>query len=225
MFSQPDIEAEPSGRPRLERRWYANQTIEQREPLWLRPSSATSGDYKVESVETVGTRVALKGNVDMTSLGSAVHNSIAFCLTSTTATVEEVATIATRWRVGGAVEAQAVVNQARSLVEWVRGKWPTATLHVEVPLEVGLKSGRVVRGQIDLLVDAGEGWVIIDHKSDPRSTGQDDRLAQEHGPQLDAYAQAVVAATGRAVLERWLFLPVAGQVAKVGSAAQVATAS
>ena len=82
-----------------------------------------------------------------------------------------------------------------------------------------LKSGRIVRGQVDLLIETAQGWVLIDHKADPRSAGVDDRLAQAHGPQLDAYAEAVLAATSRPVLERWLFMPVAGQVVKLGLAA------
>ena len=67
--------------------------------------------------------------------------------------------------------------------------------------------------------------MLIDHKADPRSTGRDDRLAMEHGAQLEAYAQAVEEATGQPVLERWLFLPVAGQAVKVVGATAAAVAA
>jgi len=55
----------------------------------------------------------------------------------------------------------------------------------------------------------------VDHKADPRSVGHDDRLAQAHGLQLEAYSQALLAATGRPVRERWLYLPVAGQAVRI----------
>jgi len=170
-------------------------------------------------VESVGTRIALKTRVDMTSLGSAVHNSIAFYVASGgTATKVDVAAILARWRIGAAVEAEAVLEQAQALLRWVESKWAGARVWAEVPVEVKLKSGRIVKGQIDLLIELAEGWVLVDHKADPRGAAADgDRLAQAHGAQLDAYAEAVLEGTGRAVVERWLFLPAAGQALQVSA--------
>lgn len=164
-------------------------------------------------------QVPLKTKVDMEALGSAIHHSIAAYLSSEAATGgEAVAAILKRWRLGAAAEPEAVLAQASVLLKWVHTKWPGARMYVEVPVEVTLKSGRVVRGQVDLLVEATDGWVLIDHKADPRSTGTDDRLAMAHGSQLDAYAEALVEATGRQVVESWLFLPVAGQAAMIDRA-------
>jgi hypothetical protein len=61
-----------------------------------------------------------------------------------------------------------------------------------------------------LLIEQADGWVLVDHKADPRSAADGDRVAQAHGAKLDAYAEAVLEGTGRPVLERWLFLPLAG---------------
>lgn len=228
VFSLQDIQAVPPAKVPLERRWFIAKPPQSLAPLWLRPSAAASGTYSINAVETVGSRIPLKMAMDMTALGSAIHNSIAVYLSSNaTATVETVAAVMKRWRLGAGVDPDAVLSQANALLKWVRTKWPGARLFVEVPVEVALKSGRVVRGQIDLLVEADDGWVLIDHKADPRSTGGDDRLATAHGSQLDVYAEALVEATGRQVVERWLFLPVAGQAARVGAlqAAQVASPS
>jgi ATP-dependent helicase/nuclease subunit A len=219
VFSMDEITAAPALRKPQERRWFAAKPPQSLAPLWLRPSAAGAGAHSIEDVHAVGSRIALRMKVDMAAVGSAIHNSIAVCLTSDAADTKElVASILARWGLSGALEPDAVLAQARSLVEWVQRKWPGAQYCVEVPLEVKLKSGRVVRGQVDLLLATGQGWVLMDHKSDPRSTGADDSLAKEHGPQLDAYAQAIVEATGSPVREKWLFMPVAGQVAKVVSA-------
>jgi ATP-dependent helicase/nuclease subunit A len=219
-FSPQDISAVPPQTTPTERRWFPAEPPRQVEPLWLRPSAATAGSYRVKGVESIGARIPLKTKVDMTVLGSAIHNCIAFCLSSeANATAESVAAILERWRVGAAAEADAVAAQARALIGWVASKWPGGQLHVESPVEVMLKSGRVVRGQIDLLVDVSDGWVLIDHKADPRIVGADHRVAEAHGPQLDAYAQAVTHATARPVLEQWLFLPVAGQAAQIENGA------
>jgi hypothetical protein len=200
----------------MQRRWLAARAPRAIEHLWLRPSTSSSNAYGVDSVERVGKRVVVNSSVDMNALGSAVHNLIAFYLSSAaTATTSAAAAIFERWGVGAAVEPDAVLAQAGALLRWVEAKWPGARLYVEAPIEAKLPSGRIVRGQIDLLVETSGGWILVDHKADPRSTGGDDCLAHAHGAQLEAYAEALTA-IGRPVVERWLFLPVAGQMAKIG---------
>ena len=62
-----------------------------------------------------------------------------------------------------------------------------------------------------MLLDTPAGWVLIDHKSNPGGKSHDDGLAEEHGPQLSAYAEAIEQCTGKAVKEQWLYMPVAGR--------------
>lgn len=221
LWTLAEIAAAPPALVAVERRWLIPRARQEHPPLWLRPSAAADGAYRSEAVENVGTRIALKTRVDMTSLGSAVHNSIAFHVASGgKATKEDVAAVLARWRIGAAVEPEAVLEQAQALLRWVNSKWPGARVWTEAPIEVRLKSGRIVKGQIDLLLELAEGWVLVDHKADPRSAAADaDRLAQAHGAQLDAYAEAVLEGTGRAVFERWLFLPAAGQAVRLSTAA------
>lgn len=217
-WSQQDIFVVPPAKPPVERRWLAPRNRRVHEPLWLRPSAAEAGAYRIEVVEVVGTRVPLKARVEMTALGSAVHNSIAFFVAvNGAATEEDIAGILGRWHVGAAVEPAPLLTQAHALLRWIAGKWPGTRVWTEVPVEVKLKSGRVVRGQIDLLIELADGWVLVDHKADPRSAADADRLAEAHGAQLDAYSDAVLEATGRRVVERWLFLPVAAQAVRVGA--------
>jgi ATP-dependent exoDNAse (exonuclease V) beta subunit len=216
VWPQADIFAVAPAKVPVGRRWLVPRARQQHMPLWLRPSTMASGMYRTEAVETVGIRVPLKAKVDMTALGSAVHNCIAFSLaTGDAASADDLAAILERWRIGVAVEPGAVLSQAQALMGWIERKWPGARVWTEVPIEVKLKSGRVVRGQIDLLVEVAQSWVLVDHKADPRSAADGDRLAEEHGAQLDAYAEAIFEATARRVIERWLFLPVAAQAVKV----------
>ena len=216
-YGENDIAVTPATQQARNCLWFAPQPIQEHPPLWLRPSSATSGSHRIDLVESVGSRIPLIGNVDMTALGSAVHSAIALHAggNGRRCSVDELVGILKRWRVESAVDAYALLSQADALLDWVQRKWPGASVRAEVPLEVRLESGRVVRGQIDLLVDIEDGWVVIDHKADPRSVGHDERLAQAHGPQLEVYSQSLLAATGRAAIERWLYLPVAGQAARI----------
>ena len=221
LFSEQDIAASAPGKESQERRWFTRTPLARIAPMWLRPSAAAEGHYRIGAVEAVGRRIPLNGNVDMTALGSAMHNALALLVGDDRQSVseQEVSAIMARWSVAGAVDASAVLAQGSALREWVQRKWRAGRQYVEVPVEVALPSGQVVRGQIDLLVETKAGWILIDHKADPRGAGQDDRLARTHGPQLGVYADALAQATGQPVIERWLFLPIAGQATRLEASA------
>jgi len=62
----------------------------------------------------------------------------------------------------------------------------------------------LVRGIIDLLFDAGEGWEVLDYKTD-RVEGETLRTrAAEYRGQLQIYAAAVKAAWHRPPRRNWL---------------------
>jgi len=84
-------------------------------------------------------------------------------------------------------------------------------------MEVQRVDGTRLRGRIDLLVDTTNGWILFDHKSNPRDASADGMLAQEHGPQLAAYADALLRATGRPVKEQWLYMPVAARALQLST--------
>jgi ATP-dependent helicase/nuclease subunit A len=218
-FGDDELAIAPPQLPDEPRDWFVDRAAETRKGLWLRPSSTQEGHYRCASTERVGNRVVLASAVDMAALGSAMHNVLALHLTGTGmgkgVALEEVERIATRWGVSSAVSPEAVLGQATALAGWLRTRWPGAQVYTEVPVEVKLPTGEVVRGQIDLLLKVTPGWVLVDHKSNPRGSGADDELGRQYGSQLDAYAGAVEEATGEPVVERWLFLPVAGRAVRV----------
>ncbi|MCH1995018.1 hypothetical protein L7Q78_19695, partial [Achromobacter xylosoxidans] len=92
------------------------------------------------------------------------------------------------------------------------------TAQAELPIQVPRPDGTVIRGQIDLLIRIATGRILIDHKADPRGVADGERLAATHGGQLEAYARAVETASGEAVCERWLFLPVAARAVQIAAA-------
>ncbi|RYG93473.1 MAG: hypothetical protein EON57_19985, partial [Alphaproteobacteria bacterium] len=180
-----------------------------------RLSSHTSSDdhrvYRKLDFDQVGARIAIHEAVDMEFLGQALHLCIAKAGAHGHISLVEVDAILARWGVAGAVASQAVLDQLQAFRAWVERRWPASQVHVEVPLEVALVNGQRARGRIDFLVDTSAGWILLDHKANPRGVAREDALIDKHGPQLDAYADAIERATGRPVLEKWLFLPVAGR--------------
>jgi hypothetical protein len=130
-------------------------------------------------------------------------------------TEADVQGILERWGVSGAAEPSAVMRQVQALPAWWRAKWPQAIASAEIPVEAKRADGTIVRGQIDLLLKLKQGLVLVDHKADPRAVGDGQRLALEHGAQLEAYEDGVQIATGDRVIESWLYLPVAAKAVRI----------
>jgi hypothetical protein len=151
----------------------------------------------------------------MEQLGQALHLCIAKAGAHGTIALADVDAILVRWGVAGAVTAEAVAAQLQAFRGWLDARWPGCPVYVEVPVEVRLDDGVRLRGRIDFLVDTPEGWILLDHKANPGGAARDEALIQKHGQQLDSYADALVRATGREVLQKWLFLPVAAQAVRV----------
>ena len=90
---------------------------------------------------------------------------------------------------------------------WQRARLARRRLS-EVPFQV-LQEGEphptVVRGVIDLAFDEGDGWVVVDYKTE-RPGRSDDELVRRHAPQVRLYAEALRRCTGEAVKELGLLM-------------------
>ena len=214
-WSKEDCAAEPPVKAPEVCHWFAPRPRVHTEPLWHRPSSATGGSFRVAETETVGVRLSLAGRPDMASLGTALHLCIARAGVVGGASTEDVERILTNWGLARCVDARAVCAQIASLQEWLNKRWPGHPVYVEVPVESAGPNGTRIRGQLDLIVEMPEGWVLIDHKSNPGGATRDDDLVAEYGPQLLSYEHALLGATGKPVLQKWLYLPVAARTVRV----------
>jgi ATP-dependent helicase/nuclease subunit A len=182
-----------------------------------RIASAEQATAHAVAVEPLGQRIDISAGVDMAALGSAIHACIAlaFCGGERVLDNDSVGALLTGFEVAGQVDAASVVDQVAALGEWIGARWPGARCMAEVPVEAVLDGGQVIRGRIDLLVDTGDGWVLIDHKSNPAPRARWGTVAAEHGGQLALYARALEVATGRPVKEAWVALVVAGGVVRL----------
>ena len=115
----------------------------------------------------------------------------------------------------GVVSAEDVLQQILAFHEWVAKRWPSARAHAEYPLQTILPNGQVLDGRIDLLLDVGDGWVLIDHKSAPQGAAYWETTANAYAGQLSAYQQAIEKVSGRPVIGCWLYLPVAAGAVRV----------
>jgi ATP-dependent exoDNAse (exonuclease V) beta subunit len=193
--------------------WFAGAEGGQaRLPLVFNPSAAETVAAKLLEKQLIGERIPVRVGTDMGALGNAVHACMAaaFCDPRQPLAAKEVERILSAYGVADCVLADNVLRQVTALLDWISRRWPNAVALAEYPVQCVLESGQVLNGRIDLLLDTGDGWVLIDHKSTQLAAEHWEQLASDYGAQLKAYGDAIRLATGRKVRESWLFLPVAG---------------
>lgn len=189
----------------------------ERLPLVFNPSSAQSTACKVVEKIRIGQRIGVASGTDMAALGTAIHACIAATFTDHDAplSVDEISAILTGFGVGESVTSTAVLGQIQALQGWIVEKWGSPDTYAEIPVESVIETGQIINGQIDLLLEVAQGWVLLDHKSNPQGTDQWDRISEECAGQLVAYKEAIERATGKPVLESWLFFPVAAGAVRI----------
>lgn len=164
----------------------------------------------------LGERLPTPGGADITRLGEAMHGFLAVDRPETPPVrrLALAAGLLTRWELPG-MAAEALVEAGDRLWRLLAARWPGAVWRCEVPVQGRLGLQRV-SGRIDLLVDAGAGWVILDHKAFPGPHERWGERALEHAPQLALYARLVAEASRRPVLGRFIHMPVVGRLLEVG---------
>ncbi|WP_448208295.1 UvrD-helicase domain-containing protein [Azospirillum sp. sgz302134] len=186
-------------------------------PLRLSPSHAgapvspsTTTTSARPATIALGDRLPLAGAVDMTRLGEAIHAFLAIDHPDSPRPERLgcAQRLLERWSVQG-LAAEPLVEAGDRLWRALARLWPGSGWRTEVPVHgrVGLQR---VNGRIDLLVDAADGLVILDHKAFPGPFDQWTARALAHAPQLALYRRMVEAATGRPVHGCFIHMPVVG---------------
>jgi ATP-dependent helicase/nuclease subunit A len=89
----------------------------------------------------------------------------------------------------------------------------------EVPFHIMLdytEPPTLIRGAIDLVFSEGNGWVLIDFKTDTVSSpGDAEALMSKYAPQLRLYGQAWEACTGEKIVEAGLYFVRSGEFRSV----------
>jgi ATP-dependent exoDNAse (exonuclease V) beta subunit len=187
----------------------------ERLPLIVSPSSAGAVGCEVVDQVRIGERIALRSGADMQRVGSAIHGCIAAAFAAHGAlTAQAIGEVLSAWDADH-VAPDDMLAQIDALRAWLSQRWAGARIHCEIPVEARRDNGQVLKGQIDLLVETPGGWVLLDHKSNPGSAATREEVVARYSGQLRLYKEGVERATGRPVVETWLYFPVAGSVMRV----------
>lgn len=186
-------------------------------PLRLRPSDAVlrEGAVTVAAADGLGARIPLVGNPDLQLLGEAIHRFLAADDpgAGVATRIARAEAMLRRWGVPQVAPAD-LVTIADRLHAFVGARFGGATALREwsVHAEDGLQ---VLTGRLDLLVDLGDGYAIIDHKSFPGSVALDEERLRAFAGQVSVYARAIERVTGRTRFEYWVHQPIAAIMTRI----------
>ncbi len=181
------------------------------------PGGTAPAPAPTDQFQRIGDRLILSGDPDMQPLGEAIHGFLAADRPGLDgATRREIAAgLLARWKVEPALQPDDLLRASDCLRAWIEARWPGAIWHREWPLAHRQPNGTVIRGTADLVVEHAGGYAVIDHKSFPGSMDQAIARAATYAVQLGAYGAAVHAATGRAVTDLFIHLPVSATMVRV----------
>jgi ATP-dependent helicase/nuclease subunit A len=128
--------------------------------------------------------------------GTLVHGLLEHAMRHKSATRDDLRRL-TMWLTLEEPELRTVIEEALDTVQAVSGAefWKearaSAECHEETPFGMRVEGGAVTKlltGAIDLVYRAGDGWHLLDYKTDTHSVDAD--LQAKYGAQIDAYQKA-----------------------------------
>ena len=183
----------------------------------LSPSSVAPLEHAkvVETIE-LGERISLKGTPDMTNLGEAIHALIATQIINNPADPKALAEqVLQRFSVTEYISAEGGLTCATRFKKFAEEHLKAKAIHVEYPIEYLKSNGQTATGWIDALVETDEGYIIVDHKSNPQSRSDWNDVALKYSGQLALYKEAVEAVADKPVIGCWVHFAVTGGVLNI----------
>ena len=165
-------------------------------------------------VHNFGSRITINGKPDMDKLGSVLHHCLALVLAKPNTEVDILNELVEA-QIPGAVQGEQMLNRGLALIDWIKTQYPQAVLHTEIPIMLQLEDGSVRQGAIDLAVETNQGWVVIDHKSNPQPRDTWLETALEYSGQLHAYREALERLSDKPVIKTLVHFSVSGGVVEL----------
>lgn len=186
-------------------------------PLRLRPSeSGRDDDAGIAEEIDIGDRLPLNGENDMTIVGEAIHRFLAADDPSRDQAwrVALASRLLDAWGVT-CLDPRHVVEMGTRLRTFIDKRWPQALLRRETPIIYRI-ADQTMSGRLDLVVEAPDEIVIIDHKTFPGGRAQWLEQVKKYAGQLHLYRAAVRASVNDdKPIRLALHLPIGGEVIMV----------
>ena len=188
----------------------------QHPPERLTPSSM-EGSGEVIRIDRIGERIPITGNPDMDVVGNAFH--LFFAADRPEFDDRERLDLATgivqRWQLIGIIDPGHLVQASNNLRTWAGEHYPNAIWRREWPMSRRLPEGTVVSGFSDLLLEDGDRFAIIDHKTFAGNKKEAARKAAEFYGQLNAYGDILQNQYEQASILCYIHYPIIGVIVEI----------
>ena len=185
-------------------------------PAFISPSAQPADNTaKISQVIELGERIPIQKVTDMAQFGTALHALIAVnLLSNNTVNNNVIDNLLIAHKVEDCISREDAVLVAVRFREFTEGL-KAKKIHVEYPIEYYMSNGQCVTGWIDTLIETEHGYIIIDHKSSPKSRDNASKDALKYSGQLKLYKEAIEKITGKQVISTWIHFAIMGLVIKV----------
>jgi ATP-dependent helicase/nuclease subunit A len=165
-------------------------------------------------VHDFGSRININGNIEMDKLGTVLHHCLALVLKKPDINRNIIENLITL-QLPGKIQVEQLISRCNELIAWIEQRYPEAILHTEIPFTQRLNDGSLRQGSIDLLLETLEGWVVIDHKSNPQSSNNWKEIAMQYGSQLIAYNDALKHLSDKQVIGMYVHFTISGGLVEI----------
>lgn len=202
----------------------AGNAANQPEAIWYRPSreqtvraskylnpsdKADETKSRVVAQHTIHEGIALTGGYDSAEAGSCIHDYFAVHGTPGFVNLSVAERLIDNFNLSVNIQIpEQLPASAEALLDWFRNNASdVSAIHRELPFSHKLKSGQVVNGRIDLMVEMKDRHcLLVDYKTA--------RTEKEYAPQMLLYKRALEA-DGFAVDHCYIFYPISGQLDEI----------
>lgn len=186
-------------------------------PAKLSPSLVAPLEHaKVVEVIELGERISLKGTPNMANLGEAIHALIATQIINNPENPKALAEqVLQSYGVTEHISTEDGLTCATRFKKFAEEHLKAKAIYVEYPIEYVKSNGQTATGWIDALVETDEGYIIVDHKSNPQSRAEWNDVALTYSGQLALYKEAVEAVSDKPVIGCWVHFAVTGGVVRL----------
>jgi len=198
--------------------WFENITpIQIKLPAKLSPSSVPPlENASISETIVLGERINLQGTPEMANLGEAIHALIATHIINNPAEPKILAEqVLSSYAVTEHISVEDALICVTRFKQFIDHNLKALSIQVEYPIEYQLPNGQAASGWIDALVETEQGYIIIDHKSNPQSKANQQEVALKYSGQLALYKAAVEAATDKPVVGCWIHFAVTGEALRI----------
>lgn len=163
-------------------------------PARLTPSRQSQlPGSRIGKIIDVGQRLPFSGALDEADLRDALHAIFAaeFVNPGHARRLETIQRILLGYRLSDHLKGEDVLQMVDRFRASLEQQFQPKQVLVEIPIATLNESGQRIEGFIDMLVETGDGWILIDHKSFPGKRSEWPAEAVSYSGQLALYREAL----------------------------------